>query len=189
MVICKSRTDGTTYNDWMVYHSSLSASNNVRLNSTGAQQTFPTYGVLGSPTSSAITLTAGSSGNFNVNSGNMVAYCFAPVAGYSSAFSYSGNGSSDGPMVYLGLRPKLILLKRTDAISNWILWDTVRSTYNEIKLQLFPNTSDAEDNTGFCDALSNGFKLRSTNGTWNASGGTYVGFAWAESPFAYSRAR
>jgi hypothetical protein len=35
----------------------------------------------------------------------IVAYCFAPVAGYSSFGSYTGNGSADGPFVYTGFRP------------------------------------------------------------------------------------
>jgi hypothetical protein len=35
-----------------------------------------------------------------------VAYCFAPVAGYSSFGSYTGNGSADGPFVYTGFRPR-----------------------------------------------------------------------------------
>jgi hypothetical protein len=38
---------------------------------------------------------------------NYVAYCFAPVSGYSSFGSYTGNGSTtDGPFVYTGFRPR-----------------------------------------------------------------------------------
>jgi hypothetical protein len=36
-----------------------------------------------------------------------VAYCFAPVAGYSSFGSYTGNGSADGPFVYTGFAPEV----------------------------------------------------------------------------------
>jgi hypothetical protein len=40
------------------------------------------------------------------------------------------------------------------------------------------------------DFLSNGFKIRADAALQlNANGGTYVGFAWAESPFQYARAR
>ena len=40
----------------------------------------------------------------------MVAYCFAPVAGYSEIGSYEGGGSS-GNFVYTGFRSRFILLK------------------------------------------------------------------------------
>ena len=36
------------------------------------------------------------------------------------------------------------------------------------------------------DFLSNGFKCRATNGNFNASGGTYVYMAMAESPIVTS---
>jgi len=54
---------------------------------------------------------------------------------------------------------------------------------------LYPNLADAEGTADLADILSNGFKLRSTDASVNASGGTYVYAAFAESPFAYSRAR
>jgi hypothetical protein len=60
----------------------------------------------------------------NDSSGTYVAYCFAPVAGYSSFGSYTGNGSADGVFTYLGFLPKLILIKRTDTTSNWTILDT-----------------------------------------------------------------
>ena len=48
-----------------------------------------------------------------LNSGKkyMIAYCFAPVAGYSSFGSYEGNASNDGPFVYTGFRVKWLLVK------------------------------------------------------------------------------
>ena len=121
----------------------------------------------------------------------MVAYCFAPVVGYANAFSFTGNGSSDGPMVWLGFRPRLILLKRTDSTSYWHMYDTARNTYNVADANLWANGSDAEiSNSAYnFDLLSNGFKVRTSDAARNASGGTYVGFAWAESPFQYARAR
>jgi len=39
------------------------------------------------------------------------------------------------------------------------------------------------------DALSNGFKHREGNGQVNASGGTYIFIAFAESPFKHTNAR
>jgi hypothetical protein len=127
----------------------------------------------------------------NTSTEKYVAYCFAQVAGYSAFGSYTGNGSSDGPFVYLGFRPRFIMIKRTDATQNWIIVDTSRDTYNVMNKRLFPNLSDAED-TGipnFVDALSNGFKCRDSNVSYNASGGTYIYMAFAEVPLKFSNAR
>lgn len=121
----------------------------------------------------------------------MVAYCFAAIAGYSAFGSYTGNGSSDGPFVFLGFRPRYVMIKRTDAAQNWSIVDTSRDTYNVANKRLFANLSDAED-TGipnFLDILSNGFKCRDSNVSYNASGGAYIYAAFAENPLKYSLAR
>lgn len=71
------------------------------------------------------------------------------------------------------------------------MWDTARSnTGNPVDEWLSPNRSDAEyANDADFDFLSNGIKIRTTSATVNASGGTYIGFAWASNPFQYARAR
>ena len=55
-----------------------------------------------------------------------IAYCFAPVAGYSAFGSYTGNGSTDGPFVHLGFRPAFLLIKNTASTVNWRLHDSAR---------------------------------------------------------------
>ena len=130
-------------------------------------------------------------GNAEVNGSTetYVAYCFAPVAGYSAFGSYTGNGSADGPFVYLGFKPRWLMLKKTSAISNWIIVDTSRQNYNVEGPYLNPNLSDAETTgTTLFDMLSNGFKLRSATGV-NDSAATYIYAAFAENPFNYALAR
>jgi hypothetical protein len=122
------------------------------------------------------------------NNGNMVAYCFAPVAGYSSFGSYVGNGSADGPFVYTGFRPKFVLFKAANAVQDWVIYDTKRDTYNVASQYLFPNASNAEAAFANLDFLSNGFKLRSTI-SLNSSGYNFIYAAFAEHPFQSSRAR
>jgi hypothetical protein len=128
----------------------------------------------------------------NANGSNYVAYCFAPVAGYSSFGSYTGNGSADGPFVYTGHRTRFFLYKRSDSIATWNILDTARDPYNLANTFLVPNSSGAEVSGGSAscfDFLSNGFKIRGSGTATNASGGTYVFASFAESPFAYARAR
>ena len=67
--------------------------------------------------------------------------------------------------------------------------DTAREGYNVDNDPLWPNLADQEGTTDLVDILSNVFKIRSTDTSVNASSGTYIGYAWAENPFQYSRAR
>ena len=139
------------------------------------------------PNSTVITL--GNQAMTNTNGTTYVAYCFAPISGYSAFGSYIGNGSTDGPFVYLGFRPRWLLIKRSDSTGSWYIWDTSRSTYNQMTLALYPNLADAEPGGDDIDFLSNGFKMRDTFSYLNASGGTFLYAAFAENPFKYSRAR
>ena len=185
-VICKSRNN--TYS-WVSYHTSLGASAFIELNSTGAATTGRND-VWNATAPSSTVVSLGTVAGNNASGTTYVAYCFAPVSGFSSAFSYTGNGSSDGSFVYLGFKPKMILIKRTDTTADWVLYDTERNTYNVAMLTLYPNLSNAEGTVNpSMDILSNGVKFRNSTSTFNASGGTYIGFAWAESPFKYSLAR
>ena len=124
-------------------------------------------------------------------SGDMIAYCFHSVEGYSKFGSYTGNGSSDGPFVYTGFRPAFVIVKRTDAADTWNILDNKRGPINPNENRLFADLNNAEtgDVGARADFLSNGFKVRTTNGDFNASGGTYIYMAFAETPFRYSLAR
>jgi hypothetical protein len=141
------------------------------------------------PTSTVINLQQ--SAGETTNGNNYVIYAFTSVAGYSSFGSYTGNGSADGPFVYTGFRPRWVLYKESSvAGSSWEIIDAARNPYNASNARLFPDSSGAENTAqNALDLLSNGFKPRATYGGNNASGATYIWAAFAESPFAYSRAR
>lgn len=119
---------------------------------------------------------------------NYVMYNFAPVDGYSSFGKYTGNGSANGPFVFCNFRPKFLMIKRTDTLSNWRIFDSRRPGYNVTNLTLIPNSSSNES-TLSVDFLSNGFKLRDADTDTNAVSGIYIYSAFAESPFKYARAR
>ncbi len=131
----------------------------------------------------------------NNNSGDtFVAYCFAPVAGYSAFGSYTGNGSADGPFVYTGFRPRWLLFKdSSNGTWPWIIVDTARNTYNVMNAYLSPNNSNAEatnfTGNAIIDATANGFKVRTSDAYTNTSTNTYIYAAFAESPFKYALAR
>jgi hypothetical protein len=81
------------------------------------------------------------------------------------------------------------MVKRTDSTGDWWMWDSARNTYNVVNNQLYANSSTSEAVDSWADLLSNGFKIRNTYGANNASGGTYVFAAFAETPFRNALAR
>ena len=188
MIITKSR-DNNTYN-WSIYHSSVIDTTSKFLRfTTDAIVTSSTIWGAALPTSTVFGIT---SDNGVPANNNCIAYCWAPVAGYSAFGSYTGNGSTDGPFIYTGFRPAFVLTKRSDSTGNWYLWDNKRiiSANGDAGL-LYPDSSLAEsdyDASGI-DLLSNGFKLRNTDSSENASGGTYIYAAFAENPFKNALAR
>ena len=185
MMIVKRRN---TTSDWIVWHSAFAGTEYIALNSTAAKATGATIWNSTSPTSSVFSV--GTSGATNGNTDTYVAYLFAEVAGFSKFGAYTGNGSSDGPFVFCGFRPRYVMLKASSTTEIWIVYDSSRNTYNVADLYLYPNSSAAEAGSGTprIDFLSNGFKLRNT-GQGNVSAVTYIFAAFAESPFKNALAR
>ena len=187
MMIVKRR-DATA--SWQVYHSTQGNGKFFDLHASDAVQTATNRWNDTSPTSSLFSL--GDNTNVNASSGTYIAYCFHSVDGYSKVGSYTGNGSSDGTFVYTGFRPAYVMLKKTSAAGDWAMLDAKRNTYNVVQKMLRAQGSDVEADTSnsfTTDFTSNGFKCRATNGNFNASGGTYIYIAFAETPFKYSNAR
>jgi len=183
MIIIKSRNN---VSGWNSYHASLGNTQQINLQSTAAATTSIDWWNNTSPTSSQFTIGA----NLNINTWTFVAYLFAEVAGFSRFGSYTGNGSTDGTFVFLGFRPRFFMVKRTDSTESWIMVDTARDAFNPEQAWLYPNLNNAEaTGTALGDALSNGFKLRSTTSGGNLSGATYIFAAFAESPFKNALAR
>ena len=189
MIILKNRSIAQ---NWRVAHIGLTnmSSYHINLDATASQtnsgslvwnNTAPTSSVFSIGTDSSV------SGNGN----NLIAYCFAPIEGYSAFGSYTGNGSTDGPFIYTGFRPAFVITKRTNSTSGWPIHDDKRSPYNVTEATLYANAADAEVNpsTEDVDFLSNGFKLRGTTTARNANGSSYIYMAFAENPFKNSNAR
>jgi len=185
MIIVKSRTLAGGH--WTVYHSALGNTKGMLMNTTDSAYTNSGYWNNTTPTSTVFSI--GTDGSVNQNTQNQVAYCFAEVAGYSKFGSYTGNGSADGPFVFTGFRPAYVMFKRTDASSNWYVFDVARNTSNVMSSFLLPNDPLAETSVVGIDFLSNGFKQRGTAADYNASGGTFIYMAFATNPFKYSLAR
>jgi hypothetical protein len=183
-IIIKART--AAYN-WAVYHganTSAPETDYLLLNSTAATADDNTLWNDTAPTSSVFSV--GTSAAVNENGTTYVAYVWAEVPGFSSFGSYIGNGSTNGPFVYTGFKPRWLLIKDTVDAYHWRILDAARATHNPATGGLYPDTSDAEDLFDAIDFLANGFKLRSTDGVNAAQLHVYAAFA--EAPFKYATA-
>jgi len=181
MIIVKGRNN---VQDWYVYNANLGAGKYILLNGSGASITDIGLWQNTAPTSSV----------FYIGSGfgtiNYLAYCWAEIAGFSRFGSYTGNGNVNGPFVYLGFRPEFVMVKGDVAGVDWVISDSSRNTFNVVNRRLFPASTGAEDaGDNWCDFLSNGFKIRSTNTNQNFNGQTFIYMAFAENPFKNANAR
>ncbi len=153
----------------------------IIVNSTSAYNTTGTTLMNSAATSSVFNVSTDWSVNGNYP---FVAWCWAEKQGYSKFSTYVGNGNADGAFVYTGFKPAFLIIKRTDTTNDWLIYDHKRSGYNPKQDKLYVNDPSAEDaSTTSVDLLSNGFKLRASSASQNASGGDYLYMAFAENPF------
>ena len=181
MVIIK-QTNST--GNWRVGHVGIDSTfaQVVNLNLTNLKASANSIFNSTAPTSSVVTL--GNESDVNGSSNTFVAYCFHGVKGYSKFGSYTGNGNADGTFVYTGFKPAFVMLKRQDSVDSWFMYDNKRSSFNVVDDYLTANGSGAEVSSSAVnlDLLSNGFKLRNTDGGHNNSSGTYIYMAFAKAP-------
>ena len=184
-VLCK-RTDST--GDWWAGHVGAGWTKGGYLQVGDAFTAGAGWWGDTAPDSNVVTL--GTYPTTGSTSATYIAYCFAPVEGYSSFGSYEGNGSADGPFVFTGFRPAFILIKKSSGTGYWMMYDSKRSAYNKVDNYLYANDTGAEGTGAFdIDIVSNGFKIRNSHGYINGSAETYICAAFASHPFKTARAR
>jgi hypothetical protein len=179
--------DRSVSSQWIIQHASLGWTQGFFGFNTNAATSSTAYSNNTAPTSNVFTIDAYS----NNSSENYVAYCWTPIAGFSAFGSYTGNGSTSGPFIYLGFQPKFILIKCSSAAGlDWAMFDSARSPYNSVNNMLFADTNQSEfsGSSYNINFLSNGFQIGSTSGQVNTNGNTYVYAAFAENPFKNSLA-
>ena len=165
--------------EWCVYHKSLGATKYIFLNETSASGTSSAYYNDVEPTSTLFTI--GTAGPTNSSSA-MIAYCFTSITGYSKFGTYLGNGNADGMFVNTGFRPAYVLIKKTNGTGSWWVFDDKRLGYNPNTYRLYADDTAVENTTAVIDFVSNGFKLRTTDGDLNGDGNNIIYAAFAEFP-------
>ena len=122
---------------------------------------------------------------------DIIGYFWHGVEGYSKFGKFTGTGSATaGPVINLGFRPAVVLLKNNTQSYGWQIRDNKRDPDNVGTHALFPHILDVEaTSSDNIDFLSNGFRIVDSGATFNASGNSILYMAWAESPFKTSTAR
>ena len=206
--ICKNISETDSWVNWQDTTNDGTADVRMNFNQTAADRNdnFITFGT------STITLPSTSDNGWNGSGDDLIAYCFAEKQGFSKFGSFEGNNNADGSFVYLGFKPKWVMIKDMDSqgtvggtvATSWGIWDSARMPGNPAGNPLFANKDTRETirgngssaNTGgsdgnglggfiFIDMLSNGFKCRVGAAELNGSN-TYAYMAFAEAPFVNS---
>ena len=173
MVIFKERDRSS---DWYVWHQSVCDADTkfLKLNSTDVLQSGAgdVWGDL--PTENVINI---NNGSLNATGSDNIAYCFTDVPGYQRFGTYTGNGTSTGPVIVTGFKPRFILFKRTNSARDWEIYDTERSGDSNTKA-LYPASNSVEGgNAGPIKINSDGFQPLTNSGSNNGSGDTYIYWA------------
>jgi hypothetical protein len=192
MMLVKARNPSSAEN-WRVYHKDMDASPaTVKMQLNDSNAATASSGMWNDTAPTSTQFTVGTDSSVNENTRNHIAYLFADVPGFSKFGGYAGNNNADGPFVWCGFRPALVIVKRaTGGTGNWFMLDATRSAGNETDDHLLANSNSAEivDGTNGIGIFANGFKLRNSSNGMNTSSSTYVFAAFAEAPFKYARAR
>jgi hypothetical protein len=178
LVIVKCRSNSST--NWAVGVGESDAY--LYLNSSAASPQL-SGGYVDNANSTATTFYVDGSSldNVNTTSRTYVAYLFATCAGVSKVGSYTGTGTTLQIDCGFTGGARFILIKRTDDVGNWFVWDTARGIVAGNDPYIRFNLSTAEvTGTDYVDTYSAGFEISSTApAEINASGGTFIFLAIA----------
>ena len=177
MIIVK-RTNATS--SWYVYHRSLGATKELRLNSDNNANTSSIYWNDTEPTSSVFSV--GTSAGVNASGDSYVAYIFAHN---ESEFGenldepmihcggYTGNGNKNGNKITLGFEPQWIIFKKHAGqySLDWNIVDMARGMAENFSGNIKTNSDDAQSvtNDAGIRLLNDGFDFRTSNSTMNGT--------------------
>jgi hypothetical protein len=174
LIIVKARSNTT---NWCVYVAALG--NNAALLLEDTSASGPGQWNTTSPTTTVFSLGTGS--GVNGSGYTYVAYLFATCAGVSKVGSYTGTATTKQINCGFTAGARFVLIKRTDDVGSWYVWDSARGIVAGNDPYLLLNSTAAEvTNTDYVDTYAAGFELTSTApADINASGGTFIFLAIA----------
>lgn len=176
LIIVKARS---AVGGWNVYSSALTNAQYIFLDSTAGRVSATNRWNSTSPTASVFSL--GTSSEVNGSGTTYVAYLFGTISGVSKSGGYTGTGAAQIIDCGFTTGARFVMIKRTDAIGGWYVWDSARGITAGNDPFFFMDTTAAENTaTDYINAASAGFEITSTAPiAINASGGSYLFLAIA----------
>ena len=185
MIWTKNRDIGNQYANWGVGHKDLDGGNApwthyLYLNKNEGQGDWDGMWNDTAPTATHFTVGQGSSSS-NGNGQEMLAILFRSVDGISKVGSYTGNGTSTGPVISLGFEPRLLIIKNADSTGNgWAVLDTVRGLGTSSQIRVWLDGDYAQDSgNNYVTTTSTSFQPVMNNTEFNESGSTMIYYAHA----------
>tara|TARA_R100001163_G_scaffold57933_1_gene46039 strand:- start:2121 stop:4037 length:1917 start_codon:yes stop_codon:yes gene_type:complete len=171
-VTIKRRNGNDAWYSWM---SGMGGTHYATLDTADAVATGSTAVYTSAPTSTVV-----NAGTI-FGAGTYVMYCWRSVPGFCHIDTYLGNGSTDGPIINLGFRPRWIMIKSASVAGNWVCFDTVRDTVQPLSNYIQMNDPAVETTSGIdIDALAGGVRIKVGHSHVNQSDKTYCFFAMAD---------
>ena len=99
---------------------------------------------------------------------------------FFSVTLYTGDGSADQDITGVGFKPDFLWIKRRNASERHLLTTVQMGAENGAYRWLDSASSHAkfEGGTGVASFDADGFTIKTSDATWNASGSTYVAWSW-----------
>ena len=179
----------TDSNAWYLYHASANSGTNPEdyYFQWGVYEAGATIGAtsdsdgvrFNSTAPTATTFSVGTSSAINKDGDNIIAYLFTDVLGISIMGEYTGTGSdTDTDYVDVGFQPRFIIIKRSDAASDWWIMDSLRGMGSGNDYILDPTLPASQNESLDVITISSaGFGLKGSS--FNVSSGKYIYYAHA----------
>jgi hypothetical protein len=169
--------------DWACWHKNLGGAT-LRLNSNTGENSSKWGSFFNSTVPGSSTITLGGDNQVNGSGKQYICFAWAEVQGFSKFGTYQGNGDSNGPMVYTGFKPSMVISKvvNSDSTGNWRINNQASDggvNVIDIGNNLNENVADFTQNS--FDFLSNGFKVRDSAGS-NTNNKSFCYWAWGTRP-------
>ena len=184
MIIVKCTSETGSYG-WYTYHVSTGGGSHFYLHRTDAETTNSSVwgandGVSGVPTSTYFTVS-----HVNDSNKTYVAYVFAnndaqfgtdENESIIKCGSYTGNNSTNGPIVNCGWPAAWLLVKRVDSSGEWLLWDNMRGGDLENSRPVYPDKTGggSYSSSNRISFTTNGFQIKTTRYDINAPSNEYI---------------
>ena len=146
----------------------------LQSNTTGAETTYS------APTGNSVAWVWNAGGSTVTNtSGSISSQVRAnPNAGFSIV-TYTGTGANATVGHGLGVAPKMIIIKRRNTVSNWVVWHGTFSGLQYLNLDSTNSVGSLASVWNSTVPTSSVFNL-GTDAAVNGSGGTYVAYCFSE---------